>query len=841
MIQLRSILVCLACAGAALAEPPATPDLPPGAVARLGSFHNRFVANLRYATFTKDGSSVLSCGSDGSFRLWDATSGRVTKEWKGIPGHAVHFQLSPDGKRMATSDGNGTVQVVDLETGQAVWSTKTQRYGDLTIEWVADGKQVLVATQQGMVQLFDAGGGDMVKSAQIGPANRYQVHRIAVAPDGKLVAVSGFDGTNGGQSLLTWDIENGKEGVKYESADRSANAYSGSATALAYSPDGKWLAASMPGLPGGVTLWDTKTGKVARRLGAAEPVGPRPGVGPGISYSTGPTYHAMKMVFSSNGRFLAAGGADGKVRIYGIASGQELRVLDCHRSNVEYMAFSPDDRRLLVAGNGQVLQLWDLAGGQELNAGPGHRGPVLGLLFFRDGKRLVTAGNDGTMRLWDALGGKELLPPANHAVYNGMLALGDDGESVCYANGSFAFLRWKPGQPNSLTLPPGNVGYSLSIMAPDGKTAAAPVANAVRVVDANGKDIRSFSCQTYPQHISLSPGARYVAASDSNNNEYPLHIWSLTTGDQARMPERESAGRLYPYKIMFSPDARLLAVVQSGAQNHVNIYESASGAIRTSFVLPQALSLTGLTFSPDGRTLALGLVDGSLQLADIPSGAIVNCPTAHRGQINVLVFSPDGALLATGSADTTAVVWDLAKLRRELPGRAAGKPAPEQLEAWARDLATTDGERANSAVWALSALGEAALPYLGEHRATVPAAKPSQEQLSQWIKELDDDRFAVRKRAERFLALAGEEAKPGLTAALEQAAPDVRRQIEILLKNLSDVTLSARLRPLRSAEVLERIGGQAARDVLESWRKNTDDPEIKAEIDGALERMSGKK
>src|SRR5262249_26954171 len=148
-----------------LAEPVRTDKLPPAALARLGSFQNRYVAGLRYAAFVHDGKAILVCSSDGLVRLWDAQTGDVKKEWKMPSGAAMagmgsgyfpsSFALSPDGKRLAAADGRGMLQTVEIESGQTVWSSFTQRYSDLVIQWKADGKQVVAADRQGVAHIHD--------------------------------------------------------------------------------------------------------------------------------------------------------------------------------------------------------------------------------------------------------------------------------------------------------------------------------------------------------------------------------------------------------------------------------------------------------------------------------------------------------------------------------------------------------------------------------------------------------------------------------------------------------------------------------------------------------------
>jgi hypothetical protein len=67
-----------------------------------------------------------------------------------------------------------------------------------------------------------------------------------------------------------------------------------------------------------------------------------------------------------------------------------------------------------------------------------------------------------------------------------------------------------------------------------------------------------------------------------------------------------------------------------------------------------------LSFSPDGRWLATGSMDGTARLWDLKSPNAAAEPIVLQGHargIAGLVFTPDGRLLATGSFDNTARLW----------------------------------------------------------------------------------------------------------------------------------------------------------------------------------------
>ena len=80
-----------------------------------------------------------------------------------------------------------------------------------------------------------------------------------------------------------------------------------------------------------------------------------------------------------------------------------------HRSGVHALAFSPDGKTLASAAEDETLKLWDLATAEELLTLDGFSGPVWVLRFSPDGSALVAIGSKapnepGEIRVWLAPG-----------------------------------------------------------------------------------------------------------------------------------------------------------------------------------------------------------------------------------------------------------------------------------------------------------------------------------------------------------------------------------------------------------------------------------------------------
>jgi RNA polymerase sigma factor (sigma-70 family) len=207
-------------------------------------------------------------------------------------------------------------------------------------------------------------------------------------------------------------------------------------------------------------------------------------------------------------------------------------------------------------------------------------------------------------------------------------------------------------------------------------------------------------------------------------------------------------------------------------------------------------------------------------------------------------WSPDGDSFGKvgGRLMVTALALRILEVyyQADLP-LAARPPRPLAADALPRlwdDLAGDDVPRAREAVWALVGAPAEAVPFLKEH--VRPAALAvDRRRLEEAARELDDDRFAVRRQAAADLEKAGEAAEPVLRRLLEgQPSVEARRRAEDLLQALDEAAYTADWRRLRQAlEVLELTGTPEARQVLEAAARGTPEARLTRAAKAALARL----
>jgi WD40 repeat protein len=159
-----------------------------------------------------------------------------------------------------------------------------------------------------------------------------------------------------------------------------------------------------------------------------------------------------------------------------------------------------------------------------------------------------------------------------------------------------------------------------------------------------------------------------------------IRRWSVTTGKELPLPGAgHECGVL---TVAVSPDGK--TIVTSGTQGML-FWDATTGQMRRRVPEPVKPSDDGpapeepspvnaLTFTPDGKALAVGEQDGTIRLYDPASGKEIRQLTGHESGITHLKFVPTGKLLLSAAYDGRMFVWDVAagKQLRQFAGPVPG-------------------------------------------------------------------------------------------------------------------------------------------------------------------------
>src|SRR5262249_23103665 len=127
--------------------------------------------------------------------------------------------------------------------------------------------------------------------------------------------------------------------------------------------------------------------------------------------------------------------------------------------------------------------------------------------------------------------------------------------------------------------------------------------------------------------------------------------------------------------VAFSPDGKLL--VTGLVEGGVALHDADTGRERAVLEGPPGWVLF-LAFSPDGKVLTTVSVSAKeglsrVRLGDVASGKVRASPQDARGLFGTAAFSPDGRMLAYGAGDGTIKLWDVAEGKERAPLKGAAK------------------------------------------------------------------------------------------------------------------------------------------------------------------------
>jgi WD40 repeat protein/regulation of enolase protein 1 (concanavalin A-like superfamily) len=534
---------------------------------------------------------------------------------------------------------------------RAAWGGQTSYIGQLAFS--PDGR-ILACAGGDAIRLRDPVTGRVIGELR---GHRDDVVAVAFSPSGQLLASGGDDGL-----LRLWNVATRRLLVV---VNRTQKERLTRIHAVAFAPNGRLIASAA--FEAGVKVWDVNS----RRQVAAVP--------------DRTIWHAL--AFSPDGSLLAVG-TDKGIDVRSTSSWQRLALLSPPGGVTDGLAFSPDGANLAAAVSDHSVRVWDLAKRREVAVLWGHTAAVDSVAFAPDGKILASGSPDNTVRLWNVATRQRVAVLHGLRAISDTLAFSPDGKTIASGGpdrevrlfdvpplAGTALLRFA-GRPMGLTHWPG--GFAVATQS-DG---------AVHLWDVgSGRSLAILAgSQRTRQPAVFAPGGELLAARGSDRT---IRLWELDHRPPASPePAQPRAGHGAAWAaagsfrephggvvaMAFSPDGKLLAMQTPSA---VLLWDRASrrsvGSVRWPGETP------GISFSPDGRTLAAARETGAVALWEVPSLRLA-ATLDNAAFWPPLVFSPDGKLLA-GRCFSGVTLYDLARRRPRMTLAQpidAGQDLPDQ-------------------------------------------------------------------------------------------------------------------------------------------------------------------
>ncbi len=554
---------------------------------------------------------------------------------QGIPAQALKF--SPDGRFLAVGyhhkhqTNSERFRVWQCDTGRAVLAIDSET-GCGEADFSPDSRFVAFGRDGNLLAIHDL-------QAESTTATTYKVAvlptAIAFHPGGTKLAVAAR------KIVEVRELATGKV-LSSRNIERDV-------WALAWHPDGTTLATASIS---NILLWADENPQPMATLRGHEQV-------------------IYALAFHPSGDLLASKAHDGSIRLWDVATRQQLiRTSSVHMGCVP-IQFSTDGQRLACASDGSRIWTFDVSRGHECRQLVVPRAsmnlPALSADFHPANNALVVAYGD-CIRVWDADKGRVGSKSPDRGVRH--IRMATNGESAFTGNQA-NLERW------SLTTPscsfPVNADHKPEITSSGG-----PVVNIVVGHDRNTLvvrhrdqpprvikldrpgDVVTLGDHPRTRYVALSPHCRHVATGSEFGSD--VRIWDAATGKLLHeLPINSGAS------VEYSPDGRWLVV---GTETKYAFYDASNWKPCHETAKQPETTPGGMSFSQDASILVVRHSPNQLRLLNPADGSeLATLGTTGHQIMSWHRISPDGRYLAAAGAGNLVHLWNLNAIRQQLGAR----------------------------------------------------------------------------------------------------------------------------------------------------------------------------
>jgi eukaryotic-like serine/threonine-protein kinase len=592
--------------------------------------------------FSRDGRLLAvgggALGEPGTVALWDFSSGRLIRSFRGHDDAITGLAFDRSGGRLATTGRDRAVRLWDAASAQPLLTFRRHVLPGFGVAFSPDGRLAASAGEDTMIKLWDADSGAERRTFS---GHTAAIWAIAFSPDGSLLASAGGDRT-----IRLWNVPAGSE-------PRILRGHTGLVHGVAFSPDGRLVASA--GFDGTARVWTAATGRE-------------------LVTFRGHSRFVTGVAFSPDGHHVASSSLDGTIMVWEALSGEIVQILRGHAGGVWGVDFHRDGATIASIGADRLIKLWDLptlALGSALHAGsePIHQAALSG-----DGSQIVVRrGEPGqlnaqSIEVWDLLGARRIHAQPVGGRPEAAMAISPDGGMVAFADkdASGELVR-------VVAAPSGQEKWSLKhLMIPVGAMAISPDGRRLAILGMGGGTLvwdmatnrqcrlrgerPSASASSPPLGLLFDSEGRRLALAgidDRDSLSAGLTVFDAVTGE----PQLTIRGPTTP--LAFRRDGRRLVALDTEKGGlDARVFDPADGR-EISGLHGHTGPILAAAFNPAGDRIVTSSRDGTVKVWDAAGRELMTLAGNGREPIH-LRFSDDGTRLVGCDDAANVLIWETA-------------------------------------------------------------------------------------------------------------------------------------------------------------------------------------
>jgi len=525
--------------------------------------------------FSPDGSKIVSGSGDGTIRLWDVNSGSELAVFKGHNDYVLSVAFSPDGSKIVSGSTDHTIRLWDVNSGSELAVFKGHNDYVFSVAFSPDGQKIVFGSDDKTIRLWDIKSGEQLA---VFKGHEDEVFSVAFSPDGSKIVSGSWDKT-----IRLWDIKSGEQLAVFKGHEDEV-------FSVAFSPDGSKIVSGSRDKT--IRLWDIKSRSELAVLKDHK-------------------NSVFSVVFSPDGSKIASGSEDNTIRLWDVNSGLELAVFKGHEYSVFSVGFSPDGSKIVSGSWDNTIRLWDINSGSEFSSFKGHEDVVRSVAFSPDRSKIASGSKDKTIRLWDIQSGSELAVFNGHESIVTSVAFSPDGSKIVSGSEDHTVCLWDIQSRSELAV---------------------------------------FNLETSVNSVAFSPDGSQIVSGSLDGT---IRLWDINSGSELAVFKRHN---VVVYSVAFSPNGQ--RIVSGSGDGTIRLWDIKSKSELAVFK-GHEYPVFSVAFSPNGQRIVSGSRDNTIRLWDIKSKSELAVFKGHEYSVFSVAFSPDGDRIVSGSADRTIRLWDI--------------------------------------------------------------------------------------------------------------------------------------------------------------------------------------